>query len=206
MIKEKYSFDFINHIPVALLKNKQSYKKGQVLFFEGDMCEHLTIVLDGYIEIKTYLIDGKTIWIKDVLGNECIGAALIFAELSEYPGNIEAKEDSTVVMLDKDTLSNLLAKDDLLMQDYLRLLSAQIMDLNANNKLLRQKTIKDKIMFYLHEQSRILHTDIIPIDGGKEKLANILNIERPSLSRELINLKKEKVIDYDKYYFYIKKK
>ena len=65
-------------------------------------------------------------------------------------------------------------------------------------KLLSQKSIENKIMFYLYSEKKKRNTNVINIPS-KEKLAQLLNIPRPSLSRELIKLKEKKIILYDKY-------
>ena len=53
-------------------------------------------------------------------------------------------------------------------------------------------------MFYLKTKQKQLNTNKIPIQN-KETLAKLLNIPRPSLSRELINLKNKGIIKYNKY-------
>ena len=58
-------------------------------------------------------------------------------------------------------------------------------------------------MFYLLSEQKRLNSNIIPING-KEQLAKYLNIPRPSLSRELINLKEKGIIDFDRYQIKIK--
>jgi hypothetical protein len=44
----------------------------------------------------------------------------------------------------------------------------------------------------------------IPIVTSKKNLADLFAIARPSLSRELIAMKTEGIIDYDLKFFYIK--
>ena len=53
-------------------------------------------------------------------------------------------------------------------------------------------------MFYLISEEKKINSNIIPIKN-KESLAKLLNIPRPSLSRELINLKNNGIIVFDKY-------
>jgi Mn-dependent DtxR family transcriptional regulator len=56
----------------------------------------------------------------------------------------------------------------------------------------------------LNSETKKLKTNIIPI-LSKEDLAMKLNIPRPSLSRELIKLKEQGIIDYNKNYIELKK-
>ena len=56
----------------------------------------------------------------------------------------------------------------------------------------------------MNSETKKLKTNIIPI-LSKEDLAMKLNIPRPSLSRELIKLKEQGIIDYNKNYIELKK-
>ena len=49
----------------------------------------------------------------------------------------------------------------------------------------------------LHKENKKLTNSNTFYFDTKEKLALFLNITRPSLSRELINMKKDNLIDYD---------
>ena len=81
--------------------------------------------------------------------------------------------------------------------NYLNIMSQNNMLVRQRLKLLSQKSITDRLLFYLNSERKRLKTNVIPIKN-KEDLAIVLNIPRPSLSRELINLKEKNIIDYDK--------
>ena len=86
----------------------------------------------------------------------------------------------------------------IILENYLTLTSIKNTKLRNTLKLYSQKSITDRIMFYLLSEQKKLNSNIIPING-KESLAKLLNIPRPSLSRELINLKNKGILDFDKY-------
>ncbi len=71
--------------------------------------------------------------------------------------------------------------------------------MNTKSKLLSQDTIRDKILFYLYQQKQIQFSDKIKLNMTKEELANLLFIQRPSLSRELIKMRDEGLIDFDRW-------
>ena len=72
-------------------------------------------------------------------------------------------------------------------------------------KVLSQKSIREKILFYLEQKTEHKHTNKIYIHSKKE-LAEYLNIPRPSLSRELIKLQEENIISFNKHYIILNSK
>ena len=71
------------------------------------------------------------------------------------------------------------------------------MKLQDKIKILTQKTNREKILFYIKNEIKRTKNKTIKINS-KEELAKILNIPRPSLSRELILLKEDGYIFYDR--------
>ena len=98
-----------------------------------------------------------------------------------------------------------LFNDNDLLKNFLRLLSDKSYALNYKSRLLSQDSVRDKILFYLLHQKRIQKSSVIKLNMTKEELANQLFVQRPSLSRELAKMKKDRLIDYDKYTITIKK-
>ena len=78
------------------------------------------------------------------------------------------------------------------------MLSKRSMANQEKVKIYSQNNIEDRILFYLFEESKKQNTKTIKIKS-KENLALLLNIPRPSLSRSLIKLKDESLIEYDRY-------
>ena len=69
--------------------------------------------------------------------------------------------------------------------------------------IMSKKTIREKIMTYLSQQVKEKKSDTIISPMGRTELAEYLGINRSSLTRELKNMKKENIIDFDKNYFRI---
>lgn len=62
--------------------------------------------------------------------------------------------------------------------------------------LLSLPTSRSKILYFLSNESRKNHSKYFTIDFNITELAQFLNLNRSSLSRELSKLKKEGLIDY----------
>lgn len=86
--------------------------------------------------------------------------------------------------------------------DFLRLLlndlTNKILTLNKSITGLSFSTIRQKICNFLIQESNIQGTNFIKLNMTKQKLSESLGVPRPSLSRELINMKDHGLIDYTK--------
>ena len=58
------------------------------------------------------------------------------------------------------------------------------------------KNIKQKVADYILQEYKSQKQLIVNLKMNKEEIANFIGIPRPSLSRELIKLRKEKIIDF----------
>ena len=70
--------------------------------------------------------------------------------------------------------------------------------LNNKVKSSTLKSVKHKVVDYILEKSKTSDSNIIKLSESKEDIAAFLGIPRPSLSRELINLRDEAIIEFDR--------
>ena len=178
------------------LINEKKYDKNNIIFFEGDICNYVCVIKSGEVSIKTFNYD-KEIEINLLHKDELFGDSLILSSDPRYLGNVVALSDSVLYLIEKDNWLKLLENKTIL-KNYLEIVSNKVIKIQSKVKILSQKSIRDKIMFYLITESKKINKDIIRIKS-KESLALYLNVPRPSLSRELILLKEDGLIDYDRY-------
>jgi CRP-like cAMP-binding protein len=81
---------------------------------------------------------------------------------------------------------------------FLNTLTNKIFLLNKSITNLTFTSIKQKICNFLINEYKIQKSKNIKLNMTKEKLAESLGTTRPSLSRELINMKEIGLIDYDR--------
>ena len=172
----------------------KKYPAKSLLFHEGDECNHLGIILEGQLIISTLTSLNKEYIINILNKDDFFGDTLLFLDKTLYLGDGIISKDAKILFISKELLLQMF-KDQTFLLNYLQLVSKKGAELRNRVKLLSHKSIEDRILFYLDTESKKLNTKKIPIKS-KEKLAQLLNIPRPSLSRELINLKNKKYIDY----------
>lgn len=174
----------------------KEYNKNALIFLEGEKCNNVCIVIKGEISIVTSNYD-SLVEINNLKENEIFGDSLILIDDNRYLGNIMAVKDTTLCIISKDNWLKLL-ENKIILKNYLEIISTKVFKIQSKVKILSQKSIREKILFYLLSESKRINKKKIPIKS-KESLSLYLNVPRPSLSRELIKLKSENVIDYNRY-------
>ena len=193
--------DQILHLLNFLDTEIKEYKKGAIIFSEGEECMHLSIVLDGIVEVQNLFPSGKVVRYVELGPPNVFGEALIFGTDSSYPTDIGAFTDVKIMMIRKEKLSIGLTNHHVLLSNYMRLLSDKMRLLNGKIKLLAQDSVSKKVAMHILRLSDRQSTDRVICRMTREQLAEHLALPRPSLSRELVRLRNEGIIDFEKDYF-----
>ena len=130
-----------------------SLLKEQILFFEGDACECIGIVLEGEIEIISYSYGGKEIIFNHLYPDMVFGNNLIFSSQPVYKGSIIAKKSSKVALIYRNSLISLLKNNNDFLLNYLQYQSDIGKDLNGKIKLLSLDNAEERFFYYIHSQN-----------------------------------------------------
>ena len=170
-----------------------TYNTGDIIFSSFEKCESIGIILSGLVKITTITYMEKEETISLLEKHDVFGNVLIFSEDPYYLGDIIAEKKTTVVLITKKELINLLQTNQMFLEAYLEELSNTSLFIKQQNKLLIHKNIKDRILYYFSSMAKKQHSKTIKIPSVT-KLAMILSLPRPSVSRELTNLENENII------------
>lgn len=183
-----------NNILVNLSKEErkylsvQSFNKNQIIFHEGDLCDCVSIVTSGTVQITSYSFSGKEVVFNTLNKNQIFGNNLIFSSEPFYKGSVVSTTKSTIVFIKKDDLLNLLATNPSFLKEYLRIQSDFGKHLNATIKLFSIDSAKERFEYYLFINKCEINFKTI------SSLASELNLKRETLSRLISRLEKENVI------------
>ncbi len=173
------------------------YKKEDIIFNEGDVCNHLTFVLDGEISVRTYSLNGKEEILNIIYPGGIFGDIISYSNKTTYIGHIISNRNSVVAHIKKNDWIALIQKDETLLINFLNHLTNKTFKTKMDNKLLLHKNIEDRIYFYLNTQIDKKKTRKIYITSVTN-LANELNLPRPSVSRSLSNMETKGLIKRNK--------
>ncbi len=184
-----------------------NYPSNYFFALESDISKAIGIVLEGRILVKTYSLSGNNFTLNTIETGDIFGDILLFSdEYKTFPGNLITQNETKIALISNEIFTKFLFNDNIFLQNFLKIISNKSYALNYKNRLLGQDSVRDKILFYLLRQKRIQKNNVIKLNMTKEELANQLFIQRPSLSRELIKMKNDGLIDYDRYTITLKNK
>ena len=186
--------NLISKIPYSI----KSYKKGEVIANEEDECTSLGFVLDGVVEIQRIYLSGKQIVLKRLGNGDVFGEALVFSKKSQYPSTVIAFSECNILYINRKDILKLCTMDERVLGNFMSALSNKIFMLNSKIKSIAFKSIKHKVINFILEQAKVQKSKTIKLKESKEEIAAALGIPRPSLSRELMNLRDLNYIEFDR--------
>lgn len=183
--------------------NIRLFNSEEMIFLEDNLCTNLGLVLTGAVEVKKIYSSGKVVVLTRLNKGNTFGEALIFGTANDYPASIFALSQTTIMLIPKKEVIALCRENLLFMENLLRILANKAHILNNKIHLLTFGNIRQKICYYLLEQYKLQKKKKISLPISKKKLAEEMGIQRPSLSRELIKLREEGLIDFSGKYIEI---
>ena len=175
-----------------------SYKKGEVIFQEEEICSAIGLIIDGTINIERIYPNGKSIVMSKFKDGDVFGEALLFSKVNKYPATVIALSDCKVLYLTKNEIIKLFSVENKLMENFMMLLSEKIIILNNKIRSISLKSIRQKVVDYILCEYMNEKNEEIKLKYSKEEIANDIGIPRPSLSRELIKLRDEGLINFSR--------
>lgn len=193
--------DLLNETNLKLIKYK-TYKGNQVIFNEGDICTELLIIKDGEATINTYTYKEKEETLTVLHPGNLAGQFLLFTENPYYLGTCITTKATTIAYINKENLLNIFSNNQKALEYYLKEVCTESVKVKEQTKLLAHKNIRDRIMYYIthNRKNNVCYIDSVT------NLAFSLSLPRPSVSRELSKMEKEKLIIKDGNCIYINKK
>lgn len=191
-----FNNDFLNNYSFI-----RYYSRQEVIALEGSECKYIGFIDQGSIQISTLSYQDKEEIITTLNSNQFFGNNLLFASKNNYLGTIIAKVQTRIRFFSKENFLVLLENKEFL-KNYLKFISDDALTIKNQAKLLAHKNIRDRIMFYIKEESRD-NKKTIKIKSMTE-LSSILSLPRPSVSREIRKMCDEGLIEYKNKTIYIK--
>jgi CRP-like cAMP-binding protein len=168
-----------------------SFNKDDVIFHEDDLCEEITILLEGVIEISSYSFQGMKMIYNTILPNQIFGNNLLFSSEPRYKGNVICKTKCKVAIIKKDILVNIISNNQEFLLEYLKLQSDFGKTLNDKIKILSFKNADERLFYYLKINNNHIKINSIAY------LAKELYLSREATSRLISSLVNNGIISKD---------
>lgn len=166
--------------------------KDQLIFREDEDCAYAGIVVSGQISIRSYNLNGKEVIYNTIDSGGIFGNNLLFSSDRKYKGDVIALKDSTVALVDKEALLQILKENEDFLEYYLKIQADSLKQINLKVKLLSFDSARERFMYYLNYHQGLIHFESV------SALANELSLSRENVSRLLSSLVKEGIIIKEK--------
>lgn len=184
----------------------KTYKKKDIITIEKEKLNGIGIILEGEVIVGKETLDGDRVMMSRLRDGEMFGEIAAFST-AEWLATVIANTDCTILFFPPQKIvgvcNRMCGGHKILIQNMLRIVSQKALNLNKKVEILSLKSIRKKISTYLLQQYSIKNTLTFDIPLKRAELAEYLLVPRPSLSRELINMQQEGIIDFHKSSFKI---
>lgn len=202
---ENISEEEINDIVKISKSEVISIRKDEYLFYQEENSKYLFILLDGIVQIERVDANGKRMIMNrfDEIGTMFAEVYIYFSD-KIYDYSCVAIKNARVFAIPKEFFLNI---DDLtqkynykLTQNMLKILSRKAFFLNQKVLILSSFTLRQKIASYLLQRVREsgLKNEPLNLIFKREELADFIGTTRPSLSREMLLMQDDGIIELDK--------
>ncbi|NLZ49282.1 MAG: Crp/Fnr family transcriptional regulator [Clostridiales bacterium] len=177
----------------------RKYKKGQVLFFEGDVEDKLYIVNKGKIKVYRYNKEGREQILYILSDGEFIGDMSLLKK-GKFQYNAEALEDTYICTIAKDDFDKIITLNPEITLKIMEVLHDRLMDLENLIQNLSTKDVEVRIASILKTFAQDYGVKgeegiIIDLPLNREEMANYIGVTRETISRKLTALQDEDIIE-----------
>lgn len=185
---------FLNRIPYRI----ETYNERDVVALQGSFCNHLMIVLKGVLQGQMVNDAGKLVVIEEILPTRLLAPAFLFAPDNRLPVNIIATEPSEILFISKENFTLWMQQDELVLRNFLRLISGKSRFLSDKIMFLSLKNIKNKIADYLLGRQKDASELVIKLVDTQQEMADSFGVTRPSLARAIAEMEQDGILTVER--------
>ncbi len=182
---------------------ERCFEDGMYIFRQGETPQNLFLVLDGTVMISKDFASGKRDVLFMVGQGDVFGEMFLFADFADtktYWYDAIAQEKVRVLQIPWQFFycfcSNACEHHRMITRNMLEIQSEKNFKMTRKLHLLSGTTLRERNALWLLEQAA--EGDVIKLAMNREELADYLGTTRPSLSRELMKMQQEQLIETDK--------
>lgn len=174
----------------------RSYEAEAIVAYAGDICEYLYVLLEGRVRGELTSFKGKNVIVDDINSPNTFAEAFLFATQNKILVNIVATTEAKILLVPKGEFLRLLHLESAVLQNYLNATANRFVTVSQKLRFLTLKKVKQKLAHYLLGLQRA-HADEAFFELGRthESLAALFGISRPALTKNLLELREEGVIE-----------
>ena len=202
--RHKTEWCVLDNKALELIENskfKQSFQPGEVLFREGDRCQHIYCIETGKVAVRKFSAKGQSIILYLMLAGDTLGyRELLTGE--DYRVSAEVIEPSTICLIDPGSVLSLLEHNPILGLRFLKRSSAELS--HAEERILHNSVLSVRARF-AHLLVVLINRLEVGADARKHDfelplsrhdLASMIGTTPESMSRIIRQLENDGVVHF----------
>lgn len=178
----------------------KEYRAGEYIFEQDEKPSRLFLLLKGRIYITKDFVSGKRDVLYLVEEGNVFGEMFLFGNKERYWYNAVAVTDVIVLSLPWDFFyhfcSNACEHHKQLTQNMLEIVTERNLQITKKLHIVSTASLRERIAIWLLDASE--DRNYVELKMNREVLADFLGVTRPSLSRELMRMQKDGLIEVSK--------
>ena len=178
------------------------FRKGDIIAFEEENIKHIGIVISGAVDmVKEDIWGNKTMLVRS-RRNDVFGETFACGSDNLSVVTFLVSEDAVILFMPFDrcmrSCSMACQFHHRLIENMVRVIAGKNRDLMRKVEAVSKRSIREKLLAYLSIQAQTQKNRYFEIPLGRVELAEYLCVDRSAMTRELVKMKEDGLIDYDK--------
>ena len=184
-----------------------TFRKGDIVAFEEENIKHIGIIMSGAVDmVKEDLWGNKTMLLR-MRKDELFGETFACGEDNLSVVTFVVSEAAKILFMPFDRVMHSCTIacqfHHRLIENMVHIIANKNRDLMRKVEVVSKRTIREKLLAYLSIQAQVQESRYFEIPLGRVELAEYLCVDRSALTRELVKMKDDGLIDYDRNCFRI---
>ena len=179
---------------IILERKSRQFKKNQVIYYEGDKGNGLYIVLTGKIKTIKMAEDGRELMTGIYTGDHYLGVHAMLAN-EPYTDTATALEDSTLCLIPKEQLDELINQYPDVAREFIKLLAEDIREKEEQLLQLAYHSVRKRMAEAIVKLAKSPGNPTEGFKVSREDLAAMAGMATETVSRTLSDFKDENLID-----------
>ena len=192
--------DSLNRMLVCSKAQYKKYKKGETVFHQEMEAKVIYALLSGRVAIVKHLISGRKNILYEVGPGDVFGEHYFFGDSHIYKYGAEAYTDIEVLEIPWQFLfcfcNEACKHHQQLVQNMLEILSMKEWMTIKKLNIVSTVSLTERISTWLLDEAET--SNVVKLKLNREELADYLGVARPSLSRALMRMQKDGLIEAGK--------
>ncbi len=179
-----------------------AFRKGDIVAFEDENIKHIGIVISGAVDMIKEDIWGNRTMLVRTCKNEVFGETFACGSDNLSVVTFQVSEDAQILFMPFQRIMHNCTMacqfHHRLIENMVRVIADKNRDLMRKVEAVSKRSIREKLLAYLSVQAQTQQSRYFEIPLGRLELAEYLCVDRSALTRELVKMKEDGLIDYDR--------